>query len=251
MPVNGLHSNPLDASLAGFFTPLRAVLYPGYPEERTIITARLPDGAIVSLATTYDSAKTVSALTNATPGVATSTAHGYADGDIIVMSSGWSNLNNRVVRVDGQTANTFEIEGIDTSSTTLFPTGSGTGTATEITAFTQITQIMGFATSGGDQQFATYSFLEQNFETQIPTIFSAQSITIDIADDPSLAGYIAIKAASDARAVRALKIAMPDGSTIYYNGYVSFNETPTVSKGQVMQVKATFSLLGKPTRYAA
>lgn len=222
-----------------------------YPEERTIIAARLPDGAIVSLATTYDSAKTVSALTNATPGVATSTAHGYADGDIIVMSSGWSNLNNRVVRVDGQTANTFEVEGIDTSSVTLFPAGSGTGSATEITAFTQITQIMGFATSGGDQQFVNYSFLEQSYETQIPTITSAQSITIDIADDPSLAGYIALKTASDARAVRALKIAMPDGSTIYYNGYVSLNETPTVSKGAVMQVKATFSLLSRPVRYAA
>lgn len=221
-----------------------------YPEERTIIAARLPDGAIVSIATTYGTAKTVSAITNATPGVATSTSHGFTDGDILVMESGWSNLNNRVVRVDNSATNAFDVEGIDTSSVTLFPAGSGTGTATEVTAFTQITQIMGFATSGGDQQFATYSFLEQNFETQIPTIFSAQSITIDIADDPSLAGYIALKTASDARAVRALKIAMPDGSTIYYNGYVSFNETPTVSKGAVMQVKATFSLLGRPTRYA-
>jgi hypothetical protein len=215
------------------------------------MAARLPDGAIVSLATTYGTAKTVSALTNATPGVATSTAHGFTDGDIVVMDSGWSNLNNRVVRIDNAAANAFDIEGIDTSSTTLFPAGSGTGSAMEVTAFTQITQIMGFATSGGDQQFATYSFLEQSFETQIPTISNAQTITIDIADDPSLAGYAALKAAAAARAIRALKIAMPDGSTIYYNGYVSFNETPTVSKGQVMQVKATFSLLGRPVRYAA
>ncbi len=215
------------------------------------MAARLPDGAIVSLATTMGTAKTVSAITNASPGVATSTTHGFTDGDIVIMSSGWSNLNNRVVRVDNSATSAFDIEGIDTSSVTLFPAGSGSGTATEITAFTQITQIMGFATSGGDQQFATFSFLEQSFETQIPTITSAQTITIDIADDPSLAGYIALKAAADARATRALKIAMPDGSAIYYYGYVSFNETPTVSKGAVMQVKATFSLLGRPVRYAA
>jgi hypothetical protein len=242
--------------LAGFLTPFCGQFVhlkrnPGYPEERTTLAARLPDGAIVSLATTYGTAKTVSAITNATPGVATSTAHGFTDGDIVVMESGWSNLNNRVVRVDNSAANVFDVEGIDTISTTLFPSGSGTGTATEVTAFTQITQIMGFATSGGDQQFVNYSFLEQSYETQIPTITSAQSITIDIADDPSLAGYIALKAASDSRAIRALKIAMPDGSTIYYNGYVSFNETPTVSKGAVMQVKATFSLLSRPVRYAA
>lgn len=215
------------------------------------MAARLPDGAIVSLATTMGTAKTVSALTNAATGVATSTAHGFTDGDLVIMSSGWSNLDNRIVRVDNSATNVFDIEGVDTSSVTLFPAGSGTGSATEITAFTQITQIMGFATSGGDQQFATYSFLEQNFETQIPTISSAQTITIDIADDPALAGYIALKAASDARATRGLKIAMPDGSFILYYGYVSLNETPSVSKGAVMQVKATFSLLGRPVRYAA
>lgn len=214
------------------------------------MAARLPDGAIVSLATTMGTAKTVSAITNASTGVATSTSHGFTDGDLVIMSSGWSNLDNRIVRVDNSATNAFDIEGVDTSSTTLFPTGSGTGTATEITAFTQITQIMGFTTSGGDQQFATYSFLEQNFETQIPTISSAQTITIDIADDPSLAGYIALKAASDARATRGLKIAMPDGSFILYYGYVTLNETPSVTKGAVMQVKATFSLLGRPVRYA-
>ena len=215
------------------------------------MAARLPDGAIVSLATTMGTAKTVSALTNDSPGVATSTAHGFTDGDLVIMESGWSNLNNRVVRVDNSATNAFDIEGIDTTSVTLFPAGSGTGTATEISAFTQLTQIMGFTTSGGDQQFATFSFLEQNYETQIPTITSAQTITIDIADDPTLAGYVALKAAADARATRGLKIAMPDGSFILYYGYVSFNETPTVSKGAVMQVKATFSLLGRPVRYAA
>ena len=215
------------------------------------MAAKLPDGSIVSLATTMGSAKTVSAITNANPGVATSTSHGFTDGDIVIMSSGWSNLNNRVVRVTGSATNTFNLEGLDTSSTTLFPAASGTGTATEVTAFTQISQIMNFSTSGGDQQFTNYSFLEQNFDTQIPTTFSAQSISIDIADDPSLAGYIALKAASDARAVRCLKIALPDSSVIYYYGYVTLNETPTVSKGQVMLVKATFSLLGRPVRYAS
>lgn len=215
------------------------------------MAAKLPDGAIVSMSSTEGSAKTVSAITNAATGVATSTTNGFTDGDVVIMSSGWSNLNNRVVRIANAAADAFDLEGIVTSSTTLFPVGSGTGTATEITGFTQIAQIMGFTTSGGDQQYVNYSFLEQNFETQIPTIFSAQSITIDIADDPSLAGYVALAAASHARAIRALKIALPDGSTIFYYGYVSLNETPTVSKGAVMTCKATFSLLGRPVRYAA
>jgi hypothetical protein len=43
---------------------------------------------------------------------------------------------------------------------------------------------------------------------------------------------------------------MPDGSKLLYNGYVSFNETPTMNKNQVMQVTATFSLMSKPVRYS-
>jgi len=215
------------------------------------MAARLPDGATVLLATTYGASKVVSAITNANPGVATSTAHGLANGALVSIVSGWSNLSNRVVRVAGTATNAFNLDGVDTTLATLFPTGSGAGTATEITAFTQISQIMGFTTSGGEQQFTNFSFLEQNFETQIPTITSAMSIAIDIADDPTLPGYIALKSAADSRAVRALKLQLPDGSFIVYQGYVSFNETPTVGKGQVMQVKATLSLQGRPVRYAS
>lgn len=215
------------------------------------MAARLPDGAIVSLATTYGTAKTVSGISNANPGVATSTAHGLANGALVSVTSGWSNLNNRVVRVAGTATNTFNLDGIDTTSVTQYPAGSGGGSVQEITGFTQIAQIMGFSTSGGEQQFATFSFLEQNFDTQIPTTLSAQSITLDIADDPTLPGYQALKAASDARAIRALRLSMPDGSFILYQGYVSFNETPSVTKGSVMQVRATFSLQGRPVRYAS
>lgn len=215
------------------------------------MSAKLPDGAIVTLSTTLGSAKTVSALTNANPGVATSTAHGFVNGDIVLMNSGWSNLNQKAVRVAGSVANAFNLDGIDTSLTSLYPAGSGAGTAALVGGFTQITQIVGLGTSGGDQQYTNFSFLEQNYETQLPTIFSAQSLQLDIGDDPSLPGYLALKSAADARAYRVLKLALPDGSFILYYGQVSMNETPTLNKGQIMTVKATFALSARPVRYAS
>lgn len=214
------------------------------------MAAQLPDGATVLLETSTGVAKTVSAITNANPAVATSTAHGLANGAIVRVVSGWSRLSNRILRVAGQTANAFNLDGFD-STAAVFNAGGGVGTATEITALTQIPQVMGFETSGGDQQFVNYSFLEQDFETQLPTIQSAMSIKLTIADDPSLAGYIALKAAGEARATRALKLFLKDGSFILYNGVVSFNETPVTTKGQIMTVSATFSLLGRPIRYAS
>jgi NADPH-dependent curcumin reductase CurA len=211
----------------------------------------LPNGVTFALATSYGSAKTVSAITNANPGVASSTAHGFTDGDYVEMTSGWSRLNNRIVRVDSPTTDAFNIEGIDTSSTVNYPVGTGTGSAREITGWTQISQIMELSTSGGEMQFTTYSFLEQDFESQLPTQSSPMTITMGIADDPSLPGYIAVKALADTRALVGLKATMPNGSVILYNGYVSFNETPTMTKNSVMVVNATFSLQGRPVRYAS
>ena len=233
-----------------FCCPSGRVTHHSYNEWKgTIIAARLPDGSTVSLATTYGVPKVISSISNANPAVASSAAHGLANGDLVVLSSGWQRLNDRVIRVSGSASGAFNIEGQDTTSVQYYPAGSSAGSATPISAWTQISQILEFTTSGGDQQFANFSFLDEDFERQLPTITSAQSITIGIADDPSLPGYIALKAASMTRANRALRLTLPDGSTIFYNGIVSLNETPTLSKGQVMQVRATFSLQSRPTRY--
>lgn len=213
------------------------------------MSARLPDGAAVAIATTYAAAKTITAISNASPAVASSVAHGYTNGDFLVVASGWPRVNERIIRVSNSVADAFSLEGIDATDPTRYPAGAGAGSARKVTAWTPITQILEFTTSGGDQQFTNFSYLEEDFERQLPTITSAQSITIGIADDPTQPGYIALKAASDVRAMRALRLTLPDGSILLYNGIVSLNETPTLTKGQVMQVRATFSLQSKPTRY--
>jgi len=213
------------------------------------MSASLPDGATVAIATAYGSSKSVTAITNANPGVITANAHGMANGAFYELKSGWQKINDRVFKAANVSTNAVDVTGIDTTDTTRFPAGTGTGSLREITAFTQISQILEFTTSGGDQQFANFSFLEEDFERQLPTVTSAQSIQIGIADDPTLAGFIALKAAGEARAIRALKVTLPNGSVLLYSGFVSFNETPTLTKGSVMQVTATISLNGRPTRY--
>ena len=211
----------------------------------------LPNGVTFALATAYGAVKAISAITNVNPGVASAAAHGFSDGDFVEITSGWSRLNNRVVRVDAPTTDAFNVEGINTTSTLNYPSGTGGGSAREITQWTQISQIMELSTSGGEMQFTTYSFLEQDFESQLPTQSSAMTITMGIADDPALAGYQALESLADTRELVALKATMPNGSVILYNGYVSFNETPTMTKNSVMVVNATFSLQGRPVRYAA
>lgn len=210
---------------------------------------RLPDGATVAIATAYGAVKSVTAISNANPAVLTSAAHAVPNNSFFEFKSPWQKVSERVWKAGNVAANTLEIVGADTTDLNRFPAGPTGSTLREITAWTQISQILDYQTSGGDQQFWTGSFLEDDYERQLPTVTSAQSITLGIGDDPTLAGYQALKLAGERRDIRALKVTLPDGSVLLYNGYVSFNESPTLTKGQVMQVTATFSLQGRPVRY--
>lgn len=212
---------------------------------------KLPNGGTFEIASAYAAPITVTALTNANPAVATATAHGLSNGDIIEVTSGWAKLNNRVVRVANVTANTFDLEGIDTSDTTAYSAGGGTGSVREITTFVQLAQVMSVQTTGGEQQFVNYQFLEDDEESQIPTNKSARGLTMTMGDDPTLPGYIEASKANEDRNLRAIKFNVPGGSKILYNGYVSVNETPSANLNEIMSVQLTLSMRGRATRYAS
>src|SRR5690349_16866044 len=101
----------------------------------------LPNGSTVGIASGYGTAKPISAITNANPGGATVTAHGYTAGKYVEITSGWSKLTDRIVRVANPTTNAFDMEGVSTLSTSMFPPGGGAGSARDITSFTQLAQI--------------------------------------------------------------------------------------------------------------
>lgn len=215
------------------------------------MAVKLPNGGTFAIASAYGSVINVTALTNANPAVATAAGHGLSNGDIIEVTSGWSKLNNRPVRVANVTANTFELENIDTSSTTAYPAGGGVGSVRKVNSFVQLAQVLDTGTSGGEQQFVQYQFLEADQESNIPTTKSAMTLTLTLADDDTLPGYKEAVKANEDRLMRVVRFALPGGSTIYYNGFVSVNETPSTTQNQVMSVQATIALQGRVTRYAA
>ena len=209
----------------------------------------LPNGAIVAIASGYGANLAVSAITNASPGVATSTAHALVNGDFVEVSSGWGRLDQKVVRVSGVTANTFNLENIDTTLISIYPAGSGTGTVRKITGYTQLSQILSSASSGGDQQFLTFQFLESDSQKQIPTFKNAAGLTFSVADDPTQAGFILASTANDDRLKRAVRVTLPSASILSYNAYISINKTPSLTVNELMAIQATLSLLAEPVRY--
>ena len=211
----------------------------------------LPNGSLVAIASGYGAPVTITAITNADPGVVSATAHGFTNADLVEVTSGWSRLTDKVVRVSGSLTNTFNLEGIDTTTTSIYPSGGGIGSAREITGFTQLAQITGSTSTGGEQQFLDYQFLEADAQKRIPTFKSPAGITFTVADDPSLPGYILAKAANDDRVPRAVRVTLSNGATLLYNAFISLSTIPSLTVNELMTVEVTLSLLAEPVRYSA
>lgn len=165
--------------------------------------------------------------------------------------SGWTRLSGKLLRVGAVTSTTFELEGIDTSNTGIYPTGSGAGSATKALTFVQIPQITGVSTDGGEQQFTNVQFLESDSEIRIPTVKSASGLTITAADDPAQPAYPVLVAANDTRSAKGIRIRLANGALLLYYGTVSINKTPSLDVNEIMAYQITLSLNNEPVRYAA
>ncbi|CAG9177755.1 phage tail protein [Cupriavidus pampae] len=214
------------------------------------MSVRLPNGSIFSIASAVAAATAMTALSNANPAVATAPDHTLVNGDIGIIKSGWSRLDDRIGRVAAVADDNFSLQGFDTTSVDTFPAGGGVGSLQKVSTWQEIKQVLTSTSQGGEQQFFTYSFLEDTGDDkQIPTTRSARSITLTIADDPTLAHYAPLKAADEDRLARAIRFRLPNGDAIYFLAYVSMTDMPSTTKNEAMAITVTLSLAGKPTRY--
>jgi hypothetical protein len=206
-------------------------------------------GVAVAMQSALASADTITAITKANPGVATSTAHGLSNGDYVYLSVlGMHQLNERVVRVANKTTDTFELEGIDT---TLFDTFTS-GTAEAVTFGTSITTATTVSNSGGGFDFIDTTTIHESTRSQVPGLPAAASYTMDHLWDATEAGQAAMKVASDAQARRAFKFTFGTGGKIMvFAGYVGFDGTPAGSAQDKVTTSAVITVNGKPTYYAS
>jgi len=209
---------------------------------------QLPNNIAFAVATAYAAAVSITAITNATEAVATAT-NTFATGDLVEYTGGWSKLNGRVFRLKAATGTSFTLEGQDTSDVTLYPVGAGTGSVRKITTWVPVVGVVTADVSGGDAKFQSVSVLDNDVEVSLPDGFSATTVTLTIADDKSLPHHAALKAISDGTKIAALRGILPGGGLLVYSGYGSFNESPSLAKGSVMAVKASWSLQNKVVRY--
>jgi hypothetical protein len=212
----------------------------------------LPNGAKLAISKTMDVATTISDVSNTNPAIAASTAHGYSEGGILLLTSDWSDLNSRVARVVNPETNSYGLERINTTSLTKYPAEFGAGTARLITDWTAIDGVMNPTGQGGEQQYWPYAPLEASKARNIPTEKSPQSWGCDLADPEDsddkewfdvLTGY------DEDGSTQVLRITFKSGALIYIPVIVSFNRTPRMNRNEGAAVRLDLAFQADVTRY--
>ncbi len=211
----------------------------------------LPEGSSQQFSNTLASAKTITAITNANPAVATCTAHGYTTGDEIMLSSGWEDATDSVYKIESVDANSFKILGLDSTNTSFFPTGSGGGSAQKLSAWTAIPQVLTISASGGDARFTDVNPLAKRNGIRIPTGFNATSVTLSLGFDATTPAYKTMVGISRSLSKVAFKQVLSGGSVQYGWGYLNVSEFPKLNNNQVNTVDAALTFLGRTMSYDA
>lgn len=210
---------------------------------------KIPNGGYFQHAATYDAALPFTALSNAAEAVATVTGASLSPGDIVLLSSGWNKLDNKVVRVKAATATAITLEGIDTADVLLFPAGGGVGTMKKVLTWVQIPQVIDLAFAGGEQNYTDVVFLEDDQGRQIPTDKSATSMTLTIADDPAKPFNAVLRKADARKQVEAARLVLPGNDQLLYGTFTSFSNQPAVVRNSVLSRIVSLALQSEPTRY--
>jgi hypothetical protein len=214
-------------------------------------TPQLPNGSKLFIGTTIGTAKAISSLSNASPAIAALAAgHLIASGDIMIVESGWSDLNNRVVKAGTVAGDNVPLAGIDATSLVRYPAGSGVGNVREVSGWVEILDYANFTTNVGQQQFAQRQATGASSPVKIPSYRDPSDINFDILNDTSAAHYAALLAADQTRQPVPLYLLLPNGGTRYYYAYVALDDVEKLSVNEVMVYGCSLTLVSRAVAYS-
>lgn len=208
-------------------------------------------GVQVSVQTALSIANTITGITLANPAVATYSGSDPANGDIVLFAvSGMPQLNGTVRRVANvnTTANTFEIEGLDSTLFGAFSSGS----FQTVTLGKSMTNIIDVSPSGGDPEFKDLTTIhDSSIRKQVPVIAGPLTFAMTGLFDPSDPAMAELFKATQSLTTRVFRFVFSNGQRILFNGFVSATGVPTGAAQDSVQTPISIAVQGLPTAYAS
>lgn len=207
----------------------------------------LPNGAQIFVeATRSPTAVAVTSISNAVKPVFTATGSTLAIGDlVIVATSTWAGIENKVLRVTAVTgATSFTCEGVDTTDVNKFPVGA-TAQVFKILTWMEIPCVQEVGKDGGEQQYYTYQCLADEKEQQTKTFKSAINMTYSFAHDFQSPIYPILRKADESGAVTAMRMYIPKAKEMrLWSGEISFDDIPTTEVNTMETVSISVAMRG-------
>lgn len=204
----------------------------------------------IDVQTALGTVVTFTAISKANPGVVTySGADILNNGDYAVLTTqGMFEVNDRIFRVANvnTAANTFELEGEDTTSYNTFTSGS----CQAITFGSSFNAVQNINVSGGEFEFADVTTIHDNTRKRVPTITSPLSFAMDNLFDLTDPGFIEVNKAYKAKAKRAIRLRFGTGAKMVLLGYGGATGVPTGQAQGVVQTKVAIEAQNIPTVYS-
>jgi hypothetical protein len=207
------------------------------------MTSIVGRGVRCEIGTTEGAAKTISAVTLANPGVATSTAHGLANKSLGYMSgvSGMVQLEGQAVRVANQASNTFELEDIETTDYGAF---TGTCSFIPITAYATLGRITSYSKGGGEGDKLDDTVLLDDIKQELQGLLAAETVTFNL--NPATISDTAmqlLRRTARKSGYLVFRITLKDGNVRFFRGQPSL-PGEDVQKGQIGTGSFTVTMKG-------
>lgn len=213
----------------------------------------LATGTQFAIGSAFGATQTFSSASNAAETVLSFASDpSLAAGDVVhILTSGWGRLANRVLRVksvSGSGPYLVTLEGVNTSDTNKFPSGSGGGTLREVNTWTAVTQVADVSSSGGDQNYADSSDMDDADDKQIPSNRSAEQLTLTVHHDPALAWVSVVDGIEGV--VTPFRVVYPSGGRMLAGAYISRKATPSLTRNETIKSTLDLTYAARPIEYA-
>lgn len=209
---------------------------------------QLPNGSTFEFASGYTPFFTITAITRAANAVFTAAGHTLTVGQIVMIKSGWWDIDGRAFKVSAITTTTFTLAGADTTDTKR-NAGTAFGKVRGVTNWVNVPQILNLSLSGGEQQYTTFSPSRSGKEVSRPTTKSAATMVLEVADDKSLPLFATIEAAARTQELQVQRLTLINQDFIVYASLASITKTPKLQRDQLMTRTISLALQGDNTRY--
>lgn len=200
----------------------------------------------VAVQTLLGAAKTITAISKASPAVVTAT-HDYVIGDVILFKvSGMRQLDYAVKRVSAiSTTVSFTLEGVDS---TTFDTFSS-GTCEKITFGANASTFQDITGSGGEAAPIPVSTIHDDQDIELPGNRTPLIYNFGSLWDPADPALLAMAGFDNTKTPGCVQLTFATGAKIFFAAYLSASLAPVGSAGAAVTTPVTFRLRGRLTTY--